>query len=215
MALPKLIRDTVRTQQLAERAIESASVASARVDPDIGRRLPFLIERQELENWCWASVGLALARFHAAPFIPASQCQLASRVLGVAGGCCPPDQAPAVCDSMRSFDDVLHVIGLPFDAANAFEGPVDFSTITFLVNQRRPVVVQLRWSSGLGHVVVIFGYKQVTDESGTRNWVWVRDPLLEGSGQRVLWQGQDGQLRDELGALFGSWIYTFYPEPTH
>lgn len=116
----------------------------------------FTMEEQELDQWCWAAVGVSVNNY-IAPDPALSQGDLATRVLRVPGGCNGNAVSPA-CDKPASLTDVLNV--LHRQGGDPILGPVSFAQIRQAIDAGWPIPVRIVWDDNAGnaHFVVISGY---------------------------------------------------------
>ena len=157
-----------------------------------GKALRIEVPTQDQDNWCWCAVTLGVRRFYAKSSI-GEQCETARDVLGVATAC----QSPSALDSnvMHDLADALSHYGLL--AGKALQRGLSFAEVVGQINAQRPIAAQtLFLKNGLGHVVVIRGYRN----DGTTERVLIDDPRFgeediplkqfteryQGSGEWVL-----------------------------
>ncbi|HEX8456083.1 MAG TPA: hypothetical protein VF656_02080 [Pyrinomonadaceae bacterium] len=89
MSLPELFERTrVRLKLVVPHSV-------LEVLPGVGITLPFVMQTQKREEWCWAAVSVSVAKFYNSQS-PWRQCQLVNNQLGLAN-CCPSG-GPAECD---------------------------------------------------------------------------------------------------------------------
>jgi hypothetical protein len=118
----------------------------------------FSLLRQRQRNWCWASVGVALARYFHRP--QTTQCSLANRVVNAPGVDCCQDPTDPACDSIQLMSTVLGQIGVarlgnpeqPQDADS-----FDFDLVRNDIARKRPIVCLLTGGDG-DHYVVVVGW---------------------------------------------------------
>jgi hypothetical protein len=122
--------------------------------------LPLRIQKQLLENWCWAAVTSSISFYYNKNMRGWQQSQLAGRLLD---GICAninrnnADSAPGLCD--RQLD-----IARPLSATGHFAGqqnrPLTPEEIVSQINSGFPVCCQVLWT-GLtaSHFVVLYGYE--------------------------------------------------------
>ena len=131
--------------------------------------MPFELEQQLEDQWCWAAVTLAVERYFS-PASTLSQCQIAEAVLPGVNQCC---NNRAGCNRPQKLQDALDKFSrlkvivpdvLPFDMVRAE------------IDARRPVCVRIGWPGGTGHFVIIRGYRLLA--SGMQ-LVDVVDPLFD------------------------------------
>lgn len=153
--------------------------------------LPFDMQRQEQEFWCWAATTSSVSR-HFNSASPWDQCEVASASLG--SPCC---SAPQPCDQPYTLDDPLSLTGNLY----ALLGSSDVrSNIELEINAGRPVCCHISWMDGSGHFVAVTGYDWNTDD------VVIDDPLY---GQQTV--PFDTFVSSYRGT--GSWDFTYYTQP--
>lgn len=116
----------------------------------------FIMESQELDQWCWAAVAMSVANYIRPNSAP-DQCQLAAQVLEVPGGCCGASISSA-CDQPAGLIDALDAVNC--HAGDPIPGPVGFAQIQEAIDGGWPIPVRIVWedSPGNAHFVVISGY---------------------------------------------------------
>ncbi len=160
---------------------------------DVGpasRVLAIHVARQANNNWCWAAVTEALLGVRRTP--RRSQCQVASKVLN--RKCCGPGKSS--CDDAAVMLDVLQTMELLQDAHSGSSTP---EFVRDHIDQGFPLVAQMKPNAGKGHVVLITGYRQLTD---TLN-LFVCDPATGSRGEFAF---------DEFRTAYMSayrWVATF------
>jgi len=114
----------------------------------------FVMEEQELDQWCWAAVAASVNNYILAPDPPLKQCEVVSRVLQEPGCCANPEQFDEG-ESLTEALDVLHR-----QSGEPILGPVSFSLIRQTIDGGWPIPVRIVWDDnpGNGHFVVISGY---------------------------------------------------------
>lgn len=116
----------------------------------------FTMQHQELDQWCWAAVGVSVNNY-VAPSSTLTQRELAARVLGVAGGC-NGGAISSECDQPASMTQVLNI--LHRQAGEPIPTSVSFATIQQVIDAGWPIPVRIVWDdeAGNAHFVVISGY---------------------------------------------------------
>jgi hypothetical protein len=137
---------------------------------DNGKNLPFAMETQKREEWCWAAVSVSVARFYdnATEW---RQCSLVSEELGVAT-CCE-NVAPQECNQPWYLENGLDRVG---HFSQKIDASVSFADLMQEIDQERPVGCWVRWPDGTGHFVVVNGYAQDFSVAPTAEYVSIRDP---------------------------------------
>lgn len=132
--------------------------------------IPFTMQRQKVEFWCWAAVASSVSR-HYSSGSQLTQCLVANSLLGV-GGCCSNENSPA-CNRMASLEGALGVTGnlAPNGVKNS---PATPDEVRVQIRDRRRVIgCGIRWADTRGHFVVIHGYS--FDANGVM-WLAIADP---------------------------------------
>ena len=143
--------------------------------------LPFRIERQKNDEWCWAAVAASIDHFFSAQSTR-TQCQIVTEEFGKP--CCAEPLGPereVDCDQPSTVHVTLERLGWLAEGPLA-RPPVPFEVIRSEIDAGRPLCVFIRWRDGgqlsrRGHFFVIAGY-QVTARS---RFVFIQDPLFAES----------------------------------
>ena len=123
--------------------------------------LNITMQAQQASNWCWAGSGNTIATWYGYNYSQNQFCNMAfNRSLNSS---CPNSQA-----SLGNVQNALDQIGIW--PGNYVSGYLYYSTVQNEINSNRPVETRIQWSSGGGHMEVIYGY----DTSD--NWVYWGDP---------------------------------------
>ncbi|MBB5824968.1 C39 family peptidase [Micromonospora carbonacea] len=140
---------------------------------------------QQKTNWCWNATTASVAH-HYNKMTDWTQCGLATAVLNDKYSewfrqnpgqpkfdCCGPNGGPWNCNEGWWPDEgPLQKVG--HKAAGPRLGVLSKQEITQEVANNRPILLNIAWAGGGGHIVNIFGYSQLED--GTVTDVWVHDP---------------------------------------
>ncbi len=160
--------------------------------------MPFQIEKQREDLWCWAAVSASVDHY----FFPAStstQCKIAREVLGIDNCCADPD----LCNDKAKLQDALEAVGR---LRETLPRPLRFEEIRQEIDAFLPVCVRIGWNGGGGHFVVISGYH----ESPSGAQVDVADPLFPNSTMYY----DDFVSAYQTGVTSGGeWTATFLLEP--
>ncbi|MFC8449642.1 papain-like cysteine protease family protein [Kitasatospora sp. NPDC057223] len=154
-----------------EAAPESARAAQAApVRPAAGsatdlagtsRKLGITMQQQQNTNWCWAASGNTIATWFGYGY---SQNQFCNAAFGrSADSACPNSQA-----TLGDVQNGLSRIGI--NPGSYVTGYLRYATVQGEVNADRPVETRIQWSSGGGHMHVLYGYDTAA------NWVYWGDP---------------------------------------
>ncbi|WP_435858828.1 papain-like cysteine protease family protein [Streptomyces pathocidini] len=154
-------------------ATAGAATAAAPSKPPAGadtKRLDITMQAQRKTNWCWAAAGNTIATWFGQDRSQNEFCNAAFNHRQ--GGDCPNSQA--------ALDDVQ--TGLSWTGVNSgsyVANSLSYSTVRAEIDADRPLETRIRWSSGGGHMHVIYGY----DAAGS--WVYWGDPWP--SSERYSW----------------------------
>jgi hypothetical protein len=124
-------------------------------------RLSITMQAQQNSNWCWAASGNTVATFYGYTY---SQNQFCNMAFGNAlNASCPNSQA-----SLANDQTAFRRIGI--SPGNYIYDYLYYSSIIREVDAGRPVLARIQWSSGGGHMEVLYGYDQ------SQSWVYWGDP---------------------------------------
>ncbi|MGW1377363.1 papain-like cysteine protease family protein [Streptomyces sp. NPDC002446] len=141
-------------------AADSAGSARA-VAPRAANRLNISMQAQEQSNWCWAASGNTIAAWFGRNYSQNQFCNAAfNRQQGTS---CPNNQA-----TLGHVQNAFDWMGI--NSGSYVSGWLRYSTVQSEINANRPIETRIQWSSGGGHMHVVYGYD--TD----RNWVYWGDP---------------------------------------
>jgi hypothetical protein len=158
-----------------------------------GYQLPFTMQRQAEDQWCWSAVTVSVSVF----YLPSSswtQCSLVCAELGNST-CCTDGSIPA-CNQPWTLDAaLLRTNNLLQWAA----GTAPAATIQTELGASRPICCRIGWNGGGGHFVAISGYQN----DGTDEEVTVEDPFF-GQSQVNLATFTTAYQND------GVWTHTYY-----
>lgn len=150
-----------------------ASVA-APASAATAKQLDITMQAQQYSNWCWAASGNTVATFYGYHY---SQNQFCNMAFGNAlNASCSNSQA-SLADDQTAFEQ----IGI--SPGNYVYDYLYYSSIIREVDAGRPVMARIQWSSGGGHMEVLYGYDQ------SQNWVYWGDPWP--SDYRYNWGSYD------------------------
>lgn len=164
-------------------------------DADIGGagppvHLPFIMQHQEQDQWCWAAVSVSVAAYYGDAAW--TQCEVVN--LELAGvDCCGNGAATDGCNKPWSLEKALRRVT---HLRAAVPSRVDLADVRRDVDARFVVGVRIGWGHGGGHFVVIAGY-------GAGKMIDVEDPwygpgTYDGDAFAVGYQGD------------GSWTHTYW-----
>ncbi|WP_327085308.1 C39 family peptidase [Nonomuraea sp. NBC_01738] len=124
-------------------------------------RLGFTQQAQELSNWCWAATGNSVAAFYGHTYSQNQFCNLAfNRSMNSS---CPNNQATLANDQTA-----FSKIGI--NPGSYVNGYLSYNAIIREIDAERPIMARIQWTSGGGHMEVIYGY----DKSSS--WVYWANP---------------------------------------
>ncbi|WP_407286104.1 papain-like cysteine protease family protein [Streptomyces sp. BP-8] len=171
-------------------ATSTASTTSPHAGaPRAANRLNISMQAQEQSNWCWAASGNTIATWYGRNYSQNEFCNAAFN--RQQGSTCPNNQA-TLGNVQTAFDS------MGINSGSYVSGWLRYGTVQSEINANRPVETRIQWSSGGGHMHVIYGYD--TD----RNWVYWGDPW--GSNDRYNWGDFDYYVN---GSSF-SWTHSLY-----
>ncbi|MCX4747038.1 C39 family peptidase [Kitasatospora sp. NBC_01287] len=125
------------------------------------RTLNISMQQQQNSNWCWAASGDTIASWFGYDY---SQNQFCDAAFGRStSSTCPNSEA-----ALNNVQTALDWIGI--DPGDYVTGYLYYSTVQNEINNNRPVETRIQWSSGGGHMEVLYGY-DLSD-----NWVYWGDP---------------------------------------
>lgn len=125
------------------------------------QRLNISMQAQQKTNWCWAAAGNTIATWFGRNY---SQNQFCNAAFGRAQGYeCPNSQA-----SLGNVQDGLSWAGI--NPGSYVTGWLRYPTVQAEITAGRPVETRIQWSSGGGHMHVLYGYDDAN------SWVYWGDP---------------------------------------
>ncbi|MFE7621607.1 papain-like cysteine protease family protein [Streptomyces sp. NPDC057496] len=196
LALPTATASAARLPATTATAPQAAVAAAAPADPAAPvngiaatRRLDITMQAQQKTNWCWAASGNTIATWFGRNY---SQNQFCNAAFGRAQGYeCPNSQA-----TLGNVQDGLYWAGV--NPGSYVTGWLRYPTVQAEIAAGRPVETRIQWSSGGGHMHVLYGY----DDSGS--WVYWGDPWP--SSNRYNWASHAWYVNN---AEF-SWTHSLY-----
>ncbi|UZJ31884.1 papain-like cysteine protease family protein [Streptomyces endophytica] len=167
----------------------TAATAAAPARPLTANQLDISMQAQEKTNWCWAGSGNTIASWYGRNYSQNQFCNAAfNRQQGTT---CPNNQA-----TLGNVQNAFDWMGI--NSGSYVTGWLRFSTVQSEINANRPVETRIQWSSGGGHMHVVYGYD--TDN----NWIYWGDPWP--SNYRYNWGDFDNYVN---GSSF-SWTHSLY-----
>ncbi|NUO99771.1 MAG: hypothetical protein HOV96_40620 [Nonomuraea sp.] len=112
-------------------------------------KLNFTQQSQQYSNWCWAATGNSVAAYYGYSYSQNQFCNLAFN-RGINTGC-PNNQA-----TLGNDQTAFRQIGI-----NPGVYVYDYLTYAAIVREidaERPIMARIQWTSGGGHMEVIYGY---------------------------------------------------------
>ncbi|BFV57553.1 papain-like cysteine protease family protein [Kitasatospora sp. CMC57] len=125
------------------------------------RKLNITMQSQQQTNWCWAASGNTIATWFGYSYSQNQFCNVAFN--RSVNSTCPNNQA-----TLGNVQTALNWIGI--NSGSYVTGYLRNSTVQTEIDANRPIETRIQWSSGGGHMHVIYGY-----DTGN-NWVYWGDP---------------------------------------
>ncbi|MEV4614467.1 papain-like cysteine protease family protein [Kitasatospora sp. NPDC049258] len=130
------------------------------------RKLNITMQQQQQSNWCWAGSGNTVAAYFGYSYTQNQFCNAAfNRSINSS---CPNNQA-----TLGNVQTALNWIGI--NPGSYVTGYLRYSTVQTEIDANRPIETRIEWSSGGGHMQLIYGY-----DVGS-NWVYWGDPWPSSS----------------------------------
>ncbi|MFG2395341.1 papain-like cysteine protease family protein [Streptomyces lavendulae] len=146
---------------LAAAMLGTTAVAVAGTADAAPRRIDVTMRVQEKTNWCWAAAGSTIAHRLGKDHSQNDFCNAAfDRRQGTE---CPNDQA-----NLSHVQNGLRWAGI--EPGKYVTGWLRYSTVKTEIDAGRPIETRVLWTSGGGHMHVIYGYDV------EKNWVYWGDP---------------------------------------
>ncbi|GAA3490117.1 MULTISPECIES: papain-like cysteine protease family protein [Streptomyces] len=153
------------------------------------KRLNITMQAQEKTNWCWAAAGNTIATWFGRSYSQNQFCNAAfNRNQNTA---CPNNQA-----TLGNVQTGLRWAGV--NPGSYVTGWLRYPTVQSEISADRPVETRIQWSSGGGHMHVIYGYDTASD------WVYWGDPWKTSS--RYNWASHDWYVNNNEF----SWTHSLY-----
>jgi hypothetical protein len=131
--------------------------------------LPFTMNFQRLDNWCWAAVAESISLFYDASSTW-TQCSFANVEFN-RDDCCPDNPA---CDAQWHLERALSSSG---NLAQPLTGVISFQQVCGQISINRPLACRIQWQNGSGHFVVIYA----ADINDPEQWLEIADSMYEHS----------------------------------
>ncbi|MFF7728047.1 papain-like cysteine protease family protein [Streptomyces sp. NPDC008001] len=172
-------------------AVPTTASAATADHPSLraAQKLGITMQAQQKSNWCWAASGNTIATWFGRTY---SQNQFCNAAFGRSQGTeCPNNQA-----TLGNVQTALRWAGI--NPGSYVSGWLRYPTIQSEVNANRPVETRIQWSSGGGHMHVVYGY----DDAGQS--VYWGDPWP--SNNRYNWASHDWYVSNNQF----SWTHSLY-----
>lgn len=134
-------------------------------------RVNITMQAQEKTNWCWAAAGNTIAAWHGVKVTQNHFCALAKN--RSTSSACPNDQA-----HLGEVQNALRKLNFT-SPGQYLSNTLTYTTIQQQTAANQPVETRIGWSSGGGHMHVLYGYDT------TKSWVYWGDPWQ--SSNRYNW----------------------------
>lgn len=118
--------------------------------------LPITMQVQEKDQWCWAAAGNTIADFHGQGVTQTEFCQLAH---DESGSDCANNQG-----YLQEVAWALEQIGFS-SPGRTLDYAIPFTDVQSQITARQPIETRIGWTSGGGHMHVIYG-----TGDGTVSW---------------------------------------------
>jgi hypothetical protein len=132
--------------------------------PGGGRTLPFIMQRQEQTQWCWAATSISVSRY----FNSSSrwtQCTMVNQSFNMTD-CCVNGSSPG-CNQPWFLDEALRISRNFHDIEPRRAG---LPETTAEIDADRPLCLRIGWNTGGGHFVAIYGYSGTMINIGDPWW---------------------------------------------
>ena len=130
---------------------------------------------QETSVWCWAAVSQQIIARLRGPLGTPPQCTLVALAYNT-----PPEYcctAPQACAWTGALEQIQWLIGYFGGRYSAISPPADPMTVYNTLASGRPIIMAVRASGLVGHVVVIRGMEWIPSPFGADPVLYVNDPL--------------------------------------
>ncbi|HCA85666.1 MAG TPA: hypothetical protein DEQ61_09330 [Streptomyces sp.] len=148
--------------------------SQSRTAANAAKRLDMTMQAQQRSNWCWAAAGNTAAAWFGKYYTQNQFCNAAfDRVQGYD---CPNSQA-----TLGNVQTGLSWAGV--SPGSYVSGWLYYGTVQNEINANRPIETRIQWSSGGGHMHLLYGYDTAD------NWVYWGDPWPDS--HRYNWASHD------------------------
>ncbi|GAA2807140.1 hypothetical protein GCM10010441_34920 [Kitasatospora paracochleata] len=138
----------------------TARAASTALD-GTWRTLDISMQQQQQDNWCWAASGNTIATWFGYSYSQNQFCNAAFN--RSTDSTCPNNQA-----TLGNVQTAFSRIGI--NPGSYVTGYLRYATVQSEIDGNRPIETRIQWSSGGGHMHVVYGYDAGND------WVYWGDP---------------------------------------
>lgn len=136
-------------------ATSAASSSATSTDTLAGaKQLNITMQAQQNTNWCWAASGNTIATWFGRNYTQNQFCNAAFN--RAQGSTCGNWQA-----SLDNVQNALDWAGI--NPGSYVTGYLRYTTVQTEISANRPVETRIAWSSGGGHMHVLYGYDTATD----------------------------------------------------
>ncbi|MEV7685748.1 papain-like cysteine protease family protein [Streptomyces bungoensis] len=139
----------------------TAAVAAADSTSGGARQLDITMQAQQRSNWCWAASGATIAAWFGRDYSQNSFCDAA---FGYSLDTSCPNSQATLADDQTAYD------WMGLNPGSYIQGRIGYGSVQSEIDAGRPVQTRIQWSSGGGHMEVLYGYDT------SQNWVYWGDP---------------------------------------
>ncbi|MFF6910381.1 papain-like cysteine protease family protein [Streptomyces sp. NPDC012389] len=170
-------------------AAQSPSASQDGVTVAAAQRLNITMQAQQKSNWCWAAGGNTIAAWFGRSY---SQNQFCNAAFNRSQNTeCPNSQA-----TLGNVQTGLSWTGVR--PGSYVTGWLRYPTVQSEIAAQRPIETRIQWSSGGGHMHVIYGYDDAN------SWVYWGDPWP--SSDRYNWASHSWYVNNNQF----SWTHSLY-----
>lgn len=138
-----------------------AGAASEAPSASSAQQLNIAMQQQEKTNWCWAASGNTIAGWFGRTY---SQNDFCDAAFGYAQGTTCPNSQATLANDQRAFR------WMGITPGSYVSTTIPYSRVQSEIGAGRPVETRIQWSSGGGHMEVLYGYDT------SKSWVYWGDP---------------------------------------
>ncbi|MEU7042527.1 papain-like cysteine protease family protein [Streptomyces varsoviensis] len=190
-AASSLTRSAAQSAGSSAASVQATSSGRAGLQAVPGaKKLNITMQAQQKSNWCWAASGDTIATYFGRNYSQNQFCNAAfNRRQDTA---CPNNQA-----NLANVQNALRWAGI--NSGNYVTGWLRYPTVQNEISAGRPIETRIEWSSGGGHMHVLYGYDNSRD-----NQVSWGDPWP--SNNRYNWASHDWYVSNQEF----SWTHSLY-----